>query len=256
MKPIDRSRAAHWAADLIEVAAVFFAVGAAHLFVTLLGERAHGEAMLVASGVIVVVAALVRRRWTRRHPKTAPVHDRDLMRLRTTLPDRPGTLAALSGRLAARGINILAIQIHPAEHGVVDELLVAVPRGLTAAAVAQTVTAGGGEQTEVTPADLHDLTDPATRALTVARRSATAGDAVRSLLAAELTDSPPPPGAAHVAALHAEGHPRYLTRHRPAFTPTEIARAQALIDLCEAMAHVPRPTLLPRAAGRRRVGDT
>ncbi|XVU30039.1 ACT domain-containing protein [Actinoplanes sp. CA-054009] len=246
MKPIDRSRASHWAADLIDVAAVFFAVGAAHLFVTLLGERAHGEAMLVASGGILIAGALLRRRWTGRrrpapHRHTAmpdllaiPAGDRELMRLRTTLPDRPGTLARLSGRLADQGINILAIQIHPAEHGAVDELLIAVPRALDPTAVIDTVTTGGGEQTELTRADVHDLVDPATRALTVARRSPTPEDAVRSLLAAELTDTPAP-DARHSAALHdAAGHPRYLTRHSPAFTPTEVSRAQAMIDLCEA----------------------
>jgi hypothetical protein len=257
MKPIDRSRAAHWAADLIEVAAVFFAVGAAHLFVTLLGERAHGEAMLVASGVILVAGALVKRRWTRRRGSVArhtampdlltlPTEDRELMRLRTTLPDRPGTLAALSGSLAARGINILAIQIHPAEHGAVDELLIAVPRGLTPSDVTVTVTAAGGEMTEVTRADVHDLVDPATRALTVARRAATVEDAVRSLLSAELTDTPSS-GGLHSAALpDASGHPRYLTRHSPAFTPTEISRAQALINLCD---HSAARRRTPRSQG-------
>ncbi|XVV08293.1 ACT domain-containing protein [Actinoplanes sp. CA-131856] len=244
MKPIDRFRASHWAADLIEVAAVFFAVGAAHLFVTLLGERAHGEAMLMASGGILVAGALVRRRWTRRrrpapNRHTAmpdllaiPAEDRELMRLRTTLPDRPGTLARLSGRRADQGINILAIQIHPAEHGAVDELLIAVPRGVAPAAVIGTVTTGGGEQTELTRADIHDLVDPATRALTIARRSPTVEQALRSLLSADLTETPAP-HTTHSATLHdATGHPRYLTRHSPAFTPTEVSRAQAMIDLC------------------------
>ncbi|MCY1139177.1 ACT domain-containing protein [Actinoplanes sp. Pm04-4] len=242
-------RVAHWAADLIEVAAVFFAVGTAHLFVTLLGERAHGPQMLAASGVIVIAGALLRRRWKRR---TAPVASRhaampdllgfpaarsDLMRVRTTLPDRPGTLAALAERLAGRGINILAIQIHPGERGAVDELLVAVPAELPAAEVVATVAAGGGEATEANRADVHDLVDPATRALTLARHAATGAmslaGAVHSLLGADLAATRPT-GPAHVAVLHdAGGDERYLVRPAPAFTPTEISRAQALMDLYE-----------------------
>ncbi len=113
MKTIDRHRVAHWATDLIEVAAVFFAVGTAHLFVTLLGERAHGAPMLTVSAAILVAGALLRRRWSRRRATfdsqrhaalpdllAIPAGRQALMRLRTTLPDRPGTLAALSTRLA------------------------------------------------------------------------------------------------------------------------------------------------------------
>ncbi|WP_433383742.1 ACT domain-containing protein [Actinoplanes sp. CA-142083] len=252
MRIIDRSRTAHLAADLIDVAAVFFAVGTAHLFVTLLGEHAHGAAMLTASGAILVAGAVLRKRWARRRRATVPrrhaalpdllaipARERTLMRLRTALPDRPGTLAALSGRLADRGINILAIQIHPAEHGAVDELLVAVPRELTPDDLLATVAAGGGELTEVIPADAHDLVDPATRALTIARHAVagrtTLDEAVHRLLDADLTATPPPPGV-HAATLHAaSGEPHFLTRTRPAFTPTEVSRAQSLIDLCEAL---------------------
>ncbi|GIF21767.1 hypothetical protein BJ973_004785 [Actinoplanes tereljensis] len=253
MKTFDRSRATHWAADLIDVAAVFFAVGTAHLFVTLLGERTHGAAMLVASGAILVAGALLRRRWSRRRQPTGrsrhatlpdmlatmPAGECALMRLRTTLPDRPGTLARLSAGLAGRGVNILAIQIHPAEDGAVDELLVAVPRQMTADDLVAAVAAGGGRHTEVSHADAHDLVDPATRALSVARQAVagttTPDEAIHRLLDADLT-SAPPPGAGHVAALHGtDGRPQFLARPAPAFTPTEVSRAQSLIDLCEAV---------------------
>jgi hypothetical protein len=244
------SRAAHWAADLIDVAAVFFAVGTAHLFVTLLGERADGAFMLFASGAILIAGAVLRRRRHRpaatvvrpRHATMSdvlaiPAAECDLKRLRTTLPDRPGTLATLATRLAERDVNILAIQIHPAEHGAVDELLVAVPRSLSAADLAAAVAAGGGEQTETSAADAHDLVDPATRALTIARHAATGAttvdEAMRRLLDAELSGVLPT-GVRHVAALHAAGgEPMFLARQFPAFTPTEISRAQSLIDLCE-----------------------
>lgn len=243
------SRAARWAADLIDVAAVFFAVGTAHLFVTLLGEHADGAFMLIASGAVLIAGALLRRR--RRPAVARPRHAAlpdllaipgagcELMRVRTTLPDRPGTLASLATHLAGRDVNILAIQIHPAEHGAVDELLVAVPRSLPAAELAEAVATGGGEQTEIAPADAHDLVDPATRALTVARRAATGkttlDEAMHRLLDAELSGVRPS-GVRHVAALHAPGgEPMFLARQSPAFTPTEISRAQSLIDLCEGL---------------------
>jgi hypothetical protein len=243
------SRAPHWAADLIDVAAVFFAVGTAHLFVTLLGERADGAAMLIASGAVLIAGALLRRR---RRPAAArprhaslpdllamPTAECDLMRVRTALPDRPGTLASLATHLADCGVNILAIQIHPAEHGAVDELLVAVPRSLSPAGLTDAVAAGGGEQTETARADAHDLVDPATRALTIARHAATGAtsldEAMYRLLDAELTGALPA-GVRHVAALHAAGgEPMFLGRQSPAFTPTEISRAQSLIDLCEGL---------------------
>jgi hypothetical protein len=242
------SRAAHWAADLIDVAAVFFAVGTAHLFVTLLGERADGAVMLIASGAVLIAGAVLRRR--RRpggaRPRHAALPDLlafpagagDLMRVRTTLPDRPGTLASLASQLAGHGVNILAIQIHPAEHGAVDELLVSVPRSLSRDDLVDAVTAGGGEQTEAARADAHDLVDPATRALTIARHAATGAttldEAMHRLLGAELLDAVPS-GVRQVAALHAAGgEPMFLARPAPVFTPTEISRAQSLVDLWEA----------------------
>jgi ACT domain-containing protein len=243
-----------WTGELIEVAAVFFAVGAAHLFVSLLGEHADGAAMLMASAAILIVGAAVRGWWTRHRHRSpdggqrhAALHDllaipaagHELIRLRTTLPDRPGTLAGLSGHLAARGINILAIQIHPSVDGAVDDLLVAAPRELTVADVTAAVGAGGGQHTEASRADLHDLVDPATRALTLAAE--TAADAgrldgvLRALLSAEVT-AERPPGAGHVARLRGPAaEPLFLTREAPAFTPVEVSRAQAMVDLCAAV---------------------
>ncbi|MET0425112.1 MAG: hypothetical protein ABW046_14600 [Actinoplanes sp.] len=60
-----------------------------------------------------------------------------------------------------------------------------------------------------------------------------AAEAIRRRLDADLTAAPHP-AATHVAESHgAAASPRFLTRESPAFTPTEISRAQALLDLCE-----------------------
>ena len=159
------------------------------------------------------------------------------MRVRTTLPDRPGTLAALSTRLAECGVNILAIQIHPTEHGAVDDLLVAVPRHLSPGEVGEAV---GGGNTEVNRADAHDLVDPATRALTVARHTAAGvtslDDAMHHLLGADLATDPSTRSGARGSPARRRGSRPFLVRSSPAFTPTEISRAQALLDLTEHVA--------------------
>jgi hypothetical protein len=259
MKPFHRDPeyrpgASSWAAELVELAAVFFAVGVGHLFVSVMGEYADTATMLMFSGAALAGGAVLHRWWgshRRRHtarrvgperPATLPdllslpAGDRDLMRLRTTLPDRPGTLATLAGQLAGHDINILAIQIHPCMRGAVDELLIAVPRSLTAEQVTAAVAAGGGESTQASPADLHDLVDPATRALTLAAH-ATQGrthlrEALLSLLSADIVSHDLPAGTATTAQLRGPaGEPVFLGRRSPAFTPTELSRAQAMIDL-------------------------
>ncbi|MEU4692566.1 hypothetical protein [Actinoplanes sp. NPDC023714] len=140
------------------------------------------------------------------------------------------------------------MQIHPGERGAVDELLVAVPRDLTPADLVATVRAGGGEDPEASRADVHDLVDPATRALTIAAEVAaghtTAGEAVHRLLGAELAADA---GYAdpHAAPLRGPGGvPLYLIRSSPLLTPTEISRAQALVDLCAHMTP-PHPSSSP-----------
>src|SRR3712207_3612214 len=170
MKPFHRTAPRlSWGAEIVELAAVFFAVGVAHLFVSLVGHHADGGAMLIISGAALIAGIAVHRWWVARHHRNTtadqqraptapdllaePAADRELLRLRATLPDRPGSLAALSGGLAAHDVNILAIQVHPAVDGTVDELLLAVPRGVTAEQVTEAVRAGGGTLAHAAPAD-------------------------------------------------------------------------------------------------------
>jgi hypothetical protein len=109
-RPSIHTTSVSWATEIIELAAVFFAVGLAHLFVSLVGYHANGAAMLVISGAALLVGAVVHRWWAAHHhadPTTdrrwsrvqdllsVPASGRDLLRIRTTLPDRPGSLAAL-----------------------------------------------------------------------------------------------------------------------------------------------------------------
>src|SRR3712207_749862 len=100
MKPFSRTAdgpVSHvsWAAEVVELGAVFFAVGLAHLFVSMVGHHADGAAMLIGSGVALIAAMVLHRWWgARRHTPNAatptrvavmqgllsiPASDRDLL---------------------------------------------------------------------------------------------------------------------------------------------------------------------------------
>jgi predicted amino acid-binding ACT domain protein len=164
-----------------------------------------------------------------------------MWQVRTTLRDRPGSLAALSGKLAALKVNILAIQVHPTKNGAADELLVAAPQGVTVKEIAAAVDAGGGADIVITAADAHDLVDPPTRALGLAVRAATdtrlLPDALAELLRATAVGESARTHASEADGVTVQirahtGTPVTLTRPGLPFTPAELARAEALIDLC------------------------
>ncbi|MEU5520050.1 GNAT family N-acetyltransferase [Streptomyces sp. NPDC047860] len=194
--------------------------------------------------------------WTRRHGHAPPAHhtgdapppsatagERVLWRMRTTVKDEPGSLAALCTVLAERGVDILSLQTHPLGEGTVDEFLLRAPAGtdLTAA-----VSLAGGRDTWTERTDAHDLVDPPTRVLGLATRTATDSAelplALRQLLGRCTIRSHPSAPAGTVPAegsledtvirLRAPGG-GVLTVERPylPFTPTEFARARALVEL-------------------------
>ncbi len=86
-----------------------------------------------------------------------------LFRVRTSLRDRPGALAALATRCGDAGLNILGLQVFPALGTVTDELVMSAPEGWTAAAVAELVGGAGGDEVSVEPCTTHDLIDQPTR---------------------------------------------------------------------------------------------
>ena len=62
-----------------------------------------------------------------------------LWRVRTTLPDRPGSLAVLARNCGGQRVNILGLQIFPTVDGVTDELVLRTPAGWRLAEIAQLV---------------------------------------------------------------------------------------------------------------------
>ncbi|MFH9070329.1 GNAT family N-acetyltransferase [Streptomyces alboflavus] len=176
-----------------------------------------------------------------------------LWRMRTTVRDAPGSLAALCTALAGDGVDILSLQTHPLADGTVDEFLLRAPAALPAADLTRTVSRAGGSSTWVERADAHDLVDAPTRILGLATRTALDAAelplALRQLLG-RCTIRSLPAKASRTEGAQEEAAPvegvldgtvlrlrapegGVITVERPylPFTPTEFARARALVEL-------------------------
>jgi GNAT superfamily N-acetyltransferase len=173
-----------------------------------------------------------------------------LWRIRATVDDRPGYLSVLTAGLALRSVNILAVQVHTTEAGAVDDFLVDAPDPMSEADLLAAITRGRGRDAFVARAEAQGLADQPTRALALAGRLVhdpdTLGEALVALLdAAEVRWRPESPagqpphhqgfdGPRMVLADPAGGTYEVL-RSRPAFTPAEYARAQALVEVSAAL---------------------
>ncbi|MFJ8667407.1 GNAT family N-acetyltransferase [Streptomyces sp. NPDC093600] len=268
----------HWRRDLIELAALFTAVVVADTVAKTVVRGAEGPYMLVFSAIALIATATFHTWWARRHSHAPPATDtgggstpppptdggtteRDeaaepvaavLWRMRTTVRDTPGSLAALCTALARHRVDILTLQTHPLAEGTVDEFLLRAPAELQANHLTREIAAAGGSSTWIERADAHDLVDTPTRLLGLATR--TALDAaelplalrqllgrctIHSLPAVSLTGRPTGESAP-VEGILEETVMRLrdpgggaITIERPylPFTPTEFARARALVEL-------------------------
>ncbi|WP_406015677.1 GNAT family N-acetyltransferase [Streptomyces sp. NBC_00984] len=175
-----------------------------------------------------------------------------LWRMRTTVRDAPGSLAVLCSALARHRVDILTLQTHPLAHGTVDEFLLRAPAPLPAQQLSRAISAAGGSSTWIERADTHDLVDAPTRVLGLATR--TALDAaelplalrqllgrctIHSLPAVSITgratgELTPVEGVLEEAVMRLrDPSGGAITIERPylPFTPTEFARARALVEL-------------------------
>lgn len=166
-----------------------------------------------------------------------------LWRARATLTDTPGALEHLTHALARLDVNILAIQAQPVRSGVVDELVLSAPGGLTEADLLDAIADGGGAGPRVWPTTPLALADAPTRALSLAARVAET-PAELPYAAAELLAAQWVPADRVVPdAWHAErtvlkvptpwDAPLVLIRPGVPFTPAEEARAARLAELAE-----------------------
>ncbi|WP_225803981.1 GNAT family N-acetyltransferase [Streptomyces sp. NK15101] len=278
----------HWRHDLIELAALFTAVVVADTIAKTIVKGPDGPYLLVFSAITLVATAAFHTWWARRrshadhappaahtggHPITdlpapsgSPANEREtetergsgtpaettLWRMRTTVADTPGSLAALCTVLARLDVDILTLQTHPLADGTVDEFLLRAPAALSAQALARETAAAGGRDTWTERADTHDLVDTPTRVLGLATRTALDAAelplALRQLLgrctlhsvpAVSLTGRPtgeqaPVEGVLEETVMRLrDPHGGTLIVERPylPFTPTEFARARALVEL-------------------------
>lgn len=270
----------HWRRDLVELAALFTAVAVADAVANLIGHGPEGPALLVISAIALAATATFHTWWARRHGHAPPADDTGtrtaaeprsagpaqqpdatarevagasaLWRMRTTVKDEPGSLAALCTALAGRRVDILSLQTHPLADGTVDEFLLRAPQALTAAEITRAVSLAGGASTWIERADAHDLVDAPTRVLGLAARTALDAAelplALRQLLGrCTIRSLPAVPvgGGRGPEPVPAEGvledtvmrlrapEGGVLTVERPylPFTPTEFARARALVEL-------------------------
>ncbi|MFI9801136.1 GNAT family N-acetyltransferase [Streptomyces sp. NPDC052302] len=240
------------------------------------------SAALSALAATLLVASGVRARWTRRHGHAPPASDTGarprsperagrsepdthpaeavtrrraqsvLWRMRTTVKDEPGSLAALCTALARLGVDILSLQTHPLAEGTVDEFLLRAPGDADGDGVVGAVAAAGGTRTWIERADTHDLVDAPTRVLGLATRTALDAAelplALRQLLGrCTIRQLPGTPvmGGRGPSPVPVEGvleetvmrlrapEGGVITVERPylPFTPTEFARARALVEL-------------------------
>ncbi|MET8803565.1 GNAT family N-acetyltransferase [Streptomyces sp. NPDC004546] len=270
----------HWRRDVVELAALFTAVAVADGVANLIGHGPDGPALLVISALVLAGTAGFHTWWARRHGHAPPAGDTGarptaerrsaglcgqpgddtddvtdtgaLWRMRTTVKDEPGSLAALCTALAERHVDILSLQTHPLADGTVDEFLLRAPAVLQATEITRAVSQAGGESTWIERADAHDLVDAPTRVLGLAARTALDAAelplALRQLLGrCTIRSLPGAPvgGGRGPEPVPVEGvledtvmrlpapEGGVLTVERPylPFTPTEFARARALVDL-------------------------
>ncbi|KUJ66510.1 acetyltransferase [Streptomyces albus subsp. albus] len=272
--PAPTPRRHHWRHDLVELAALFTAVAVADAVANTVAHGPDGPALLVASAVALLATAGFHIWWSRRNSHAPPADTSDtgatadapatgttLWRMRTTVRDEPGSLAALCGALAELGappggsrgrVDILTLQTHPLAQGTVDEFLLRAPAALQPGELIRAVAVGGGTGTWLERADAHDLVDTPTRVLNLATRTALDAAelpiALRQLLGRctihaqpattlggrPLPDPPPVEGVLEETMMRlrdpAGGSITILRPHLP-FTPTEFARARALVEL-------------------------
>ncbi|MDH6141930.1 RimJ/RimL family protein N-acetyltransferase [Kitasatospora sp. GP30] len=253
-----QARSARWRHSTVELAAVFLAVATADLIANVVVHGHDGPVLLFASALALLATAVFHAWWAHRHPHGAPPPTPEaeaaaeagppaetrLWRLRTTVSDAPGSLATVCAALAVLRVSIISLQTHPLPEGTVDEFLLRAPRDLPRAGLTEAVALAGGREIWTDPADAHDLVDVPTHVLGLATRTALDTAelpvALRQLFG-RLTvrhfprrpgEEPAPSLAGHLMRLPVPGGGLIeLSRPHLPFTPTEFARAKALVDL-------------------------
>jgi len=159
-----------------------------------------------------------------------------LWRVRTTLSDRPGSLATLARHCGQQGVNILALQIFPGLSGVTDELVLRAPDGWGLTDVARLIEDAGGSQVTVGECSEHALVDGPIQYLHALRQLRHDPTMLRELLATLLDAHPVEGPGDELRAVQDElrvdvGAELVALRRTAPFTATEHARAVAFAEV-------------------------
>ncbi|MFC3996868.1 amino acid-binding protein [Nocardiopsis sediminis] len=261
--------------EFLEIGTLLFAAGAAHLLVLALGHSDFGAPTLVGVGAaLIIVSSFHRWRRHRTHthaadpaesagradalrgagrdapadpfPRSAARHGPErLWRMRVGVSDVPGGLAALTAQLARLGVDIRLLHVHPGGGDeAIDEFYASVPSDVEAERLRAALVRAGGRDAVIEPADAHELSDTASRALSLAAGliagTATLPRSLLSLSGARDVEhhAAAPPGMTadelsgeRMAVTSPEGGVLVLSRPGMPFTAVEFARCRALADV-------------------------
>lgn len=183
-----------------------------------------------------------------------------LWKARTSMPDRPGTLARLASECGAAGVNIVALQVFPGIEVVTDELVLEVPDGWTADDLADLAERAGAGLVGAHPCAEAAAADQPTRYVSAAR-TILAQPARFPEVVAQLFDAEPEPLAGGAGATHdtmdmVVGDVAVQVHRAAPFTPTEHARGSALAELVSDVLERSRASAETVSHGRRLGGGT
>lgn len=176
-----------------------------------------------------------------------------LWRVRATLPDRPGSLAALAAECGKAGVNIASLQVFPQGDRVVDELVLRVPADWRAPDLHELLERAGGEEVVALPSAEASVVDQPARYVRAAReilaQPASFPEVVAHLFDADADADADEPRAGAVLEL-VVGDVLVQIRRATPFTTVEYQRGEALAALVGDVLGRERPS----GADRRRMG--
>jgi GNAT superfamily N-acetyltransferase len=259
-----------WDREIVELAVLVLAAGAANAIASGLRDHTAATAVLLCVGIALLAIGAARLIGRRGHlaqatarptVPEAPVTQR-LWRLRASVTDSPGRLARLSGALAALGGDIRTMQVHPVADGAVDEVLLHLPAQVKHRDLVAAVEAAGAAEVTATRAGVRELDDVPTRTANLANDLVGGRtDLVRALRCLlgdvevhwqEEAGSPQVGEFAGNAMCLADPGGGVLVLRRPggAFTPAEFARARAVTELAVTCRERMRPVRRSVATSR------
>ncbi len=158
-----------------------------------------------------------------------------LWRVRTTMPDRPGSLARLAEQCGRADVNILGLQIFPGVEAVTDELVLRTPSDWGEEEIERLVQRSGGGRVSATLCSEAALVDQPTRYVQAARsiltQPASFPEIVATLFDAEADPAPGDRSPTQDVMEMSVGDVQVQVRRQAPFTPTEHARGAAMADL-------------------------